>query len=134
MLEVRAAKERVFERLLAPSALVVLPHYCAVLRGRGAVGPRHAALSVTKVEGVQSVAGPVCVRVCACTFLHLYVRFGTVSIAFQCRSRSPTPCNFARSPPPNLSLCIMWLVRGLFFGFLFLVPPPGGLMRCDAML
>jgi hypothetical protein len=37
VLEVRAARERVFERLLAPSALVV--HYCAVLRGRGAVGP-----------------------------------------------------------------------------------------------
>ncbi len=39
VLEVRAAGERVFEPLLSPSALLVLPPDCAVLRGWGLGGP-----------------------------------------------------------------------------------------------
>ncbi len=68
VLEVHAARERVFEPLLAPSALFVPPLDCAVPRGWGAVGSRHAARAVA--VGARAV-GYLSVVSCASPAIHL---------------------------------------------------------------
>jgi hypothetical protein len=87
------------ERVFEPSARFVPPLDCAVLRGRGAVGPRHAALAVA--VGARVVRHPSAVS-CASPVVHLprslsVWEWGVVAAAL-CRRPFPVVV----SPPPSL--------------------------------